>query len=94
MAARPDPDVIEVLADEILELKAEIAKLRASVLVLKTYVATLMMSGQTAAGLKQLESLEQQVLAADPYEKARKQSAQRVDAAKQLKKRGVREPDS
>src|ERR1019366_10249866 len=87
MKKSPPPDDNYIApARELLKIGGEVAKLKASVQVLKAGLATLMNPGQPAIALKQLESSEQVVLAADPKQPERQQTADAVDAVQAWKK--------
>jgi hypothetical protein len=81
-------DQFTKLSEQILLLGREIAKLRASVRVLKTYVASQLSPDNLEAGLKQLHLVEQRMLESDPNDQELKKALDIIEASRHWKERG------
>jgi hypothetical protein len=78
------------LMEQTLNLNRDLLTLRASVNVLKTYIASLMCPDDPSEGLKQLRLAEKVLLDADPNVQESEKAAQLIQAAKLWKKTGGR----
>jgi len=89
-----DEKRFEVLRRVLLDQQADLARLRASVRVLRACVASLLEPDSPERAEEQFEILERQFLDADPIEKGRRENAEILEALKLLRKRGARGEDS
>jgi CheY-like chemotaxis protein len=86
-------DLLEI-SRQLLELKGEVAKLTASVNVLKVCTAVGVLPGHPEEVLKLLAQWEDLILKDDQTELVRKKVLDVIEALQQLRKRGASGPDS
>jgi hypothetical protein len=79
---------MQLLTEQFLILERQVAKLRASLLVLKGIVAMDLNPSDPIEAVKQIQALEDRMLNADPNNAARQQTAEILEAVKLWKMKG------
>lgn len=79
---------VRSISEQMIHMGGALAQLRASVNVLKVYVASQMSPDDPSAALESLRQLEETLLANDQNEQERQEAAQIIDAVKEWRKMG------